>query len=55
MPVEAQNAIGPVFHWVPREEDPATNNKIILTHVAFKGPFLDPNVIKNQALKRAVL
>ena len=37
----------PIFRWQAREEDPATNNKIILTHVAFKGPnaFLDIKLI----------
>jgi hypothetical protein len=35
--MEAQNTIAPIFKWVAEEDDPKTNNKIILTHVAFKG------------------
>ena len=38
--MEAQNTIHPIFKWVAEEDDAKTNNKIILTHVAFKGiPF----------------
>jgi len=35
--MEGQNRILPIFKWIPDEDDPKTNNKIILTHVAFKG------------------
>ena len=35
--MEGQNTIAPIFKWVPDEDDPKTNNKIVLTHVAFKG------------------
>lgn len=37
--MEGQNAIAPIFKWVPDEDDPKTNNKIVLTHIAFKGIF----------------
>jgi len=36
-PAEPQGPVAPVIKWVPREEDHATNNKIVLTHIAFKG------------------
>jgi len=44
--MDGRPVIGPIFKWHPDEDDPATNNKIILTHVAFKGlqrvlPFAD--------------
>jgi hypothetical protein len=35
--MEGQNTIAPIFKWGPDEDDPKTNNKIVLTHVAFKG------------------
>ena len=35
--MEGQNTIAPIFKWVPDEDDPKSNNKIVLTHVAFKG------------------
>jgi len=35
--MEAQNFIAPIFKWIPDEDDPKTNNKIVLTHIAFKG------------------
>jgi hypothetical protein len=36
--MESQNTVGPIFKWQPDEDNPKINNKIILTHVAFKGP-----------------
>jgi hypothetical protein len=35
--MEDQNTVGPIFKWQPDEDNPKANNKIILTHVAFKG------------------
>lgn len=35
--MESQNEVGPIFKWQPDEDNPKANNKIILTHVAFKG------------------
>jgi hypothetical protein len=35
--MEAQNTVAPIFSWTAREDDPKTNNKIIVNHLAFKG------------------
>jgi len=37
--------VAPVYKWQANEDDPKTNNKIILTHVAFKGTFLTLRII----------
>ena len=33
-----------MWKWQAEEEDAATNNKIILTHVAFKGTYTSTNL-----------
>src|SRR5271154_3938126 len=52
--MEAQNFNSPIFKWVPDEDDPKTNNKIVLTHIAFKGPLYPSATAEQQVPKQAV-
>jgi hypothetical protein len=38
MPERDVGRVAPIYRWQADEDDPWMNNKIILTHAAFKGP-----------------